>query len=262
MILRPGTRLANARKWLLVASVTLALAACGSSDASEQASRHSLFQVSTLGALSRGLYDGDLNIGAVVERGDFGLGTLDHLDGEMIILDGVAYQVPIDGKPRVVDPSVTTPFAAVTSLAPDEVFTLDGASDYADLQNQLDGHLSTLNVPVAIKISGRLPMLSVRSVPRQEPPYPPLADVVANQTVFDLEDVKGTLVGFRTPTYLSDLNAAGHHFHFLSDDRSAGGHVLDGRFGEVLVELQYMRDFEMRLPDANGPFDSADLDTM
>ncbi len=244
----------------LLLTATLASSGCTSSGASEQAPRRTLFQVSTLGALARGLYDGDLPVSELAERGDFGLGTFDRLEGEMIVLDGVIYQVPISGVPRLASSTTTTPFAAVTHFFADEVFVLDGAADYEDLRNQLDGHLSTANVPVAIKISGRFPELKVRSVPAQQVPFPPLSEAIEFQTVFDLADVRGTMVGFRTPEYLSDLNAAGHHFHFITDDRAAGGHVLDGNFGSVQVELQYLRDFDMWLPPASASFDSAELD--
>jgi len=96
-------------------------------------------------------------------------------------------------------------------------------------------------------------------VPRQSQPYPPLAVAVAEQTVFDLSNVEGTLVGFRTPKYLANVNAAGYHFHYVSDDRRTGGHVLDVTAGPVLVELEYLHDFRMQLP-ANAAFADADLD--
>ncbi len=250
------------RVWgaLLILALAGMVSACGSSDASESAPRRTVFQVSTLGALVRGLYDGELPIEDLADHGNFGLGTFASVDGEMVVLDGVVYQVRIDGVPQVANATDTTPFAAVTEFVGDETFDLDGATDYADLQRQLDDHLSTRNVPVAIKVTGRIPMLTVRSVPAQEKPFPPLSDVVADETTFELENVDGTLVGFRFPEFFSELNVAGHHFHFLTDDRRVGGHVLGGRFDSVRVDLQYLRDLEMWLPDADGAFDSADLD--
>ena len=44
--------------------------------------------------------------------------------------------------------------------------------------------------------------LTARSVPAQSQPYPPLADVVAEQSVFPLQGIRATLVGFRTGTDL------------------------------------------------------------
>jgi acetolactate decarboxylase len=243
---------------VLLALLALWASACGTSDGSTGSARHTFFQVSTLGALSIGLYEGALSVGEMLEHGDFGLGTFDALDGEMVVLDGQVFRVGTDGLPRIVADGETTPFAAVTDFSADQILTFDGPLDYAELQQKIDDELTTLNVPVAIKIAGNHPSLLVRSVPKQSEPYPPLADAVAMQTEFDLTDVEGTLVGFRTPAYLSELNAAGYHFHFLSDDHLAGGHVLDGLVDATEVQLQYMRDFRMALPD-NAAFDDAVL---
>lgn len=245
---------------VLLGALLAAAGGCGSSsDASEAPPRHTLFQVSTIGALTSGDYDGTFPVADLADHGDFGLGTFDRIDGEMVVLDGVTYRVRTDGTPRVADPSSTTPFAAVTDFVADETFDLDGATDFSDLQTQIDGHLSTPNAPVAIRIKGRMPRLTVRSVPAQQVPYPPLADVIDDQVVFELGEVRGTLVGFRTPSFLSELNASGHHFHFLSDDHAAGGHVLGGRFDRLHVEIQYLRNFEMWLPPPGSAFDSLDL---
>ena len=242
---------------LLVALLLLA-PGCGSDNARASSSQHTLFQTSTLGALNVGVFDGELTIGELRRHGDFGLGTFDALDGEMVVLDGDVFRVPTDGVPQRVADDATTPFAAVTTFAADQVLTLDGPLEYASLQQALDAELSTFNVPVAFKVTGQFPWMQVRSVARQSKPYPPLSQAVAEQTVFDLTDVHGTMVGFRTPAYLAQVNAAGYHFHFLSDDRSSGGHVLDAVTGPVRVELQYMRDFRMLLPQ-NDAFAGASL---
>ncbi len=36
---------------------------------------------------------GTMTVGELLEHGDLGLGTLDSIDGELIVLDGKAYQV-------------------------------------------------------------------------------------------------------------------------------------------------------------------------
>jgi len=251
----------RARAQRLSASIALfaiAAAACGPSDGSTGSPRHTFYQVSTLGALTIGLYEGAITVGALREQGDFGLGTFEALDGEMIVLDGLVYRVGADGLPMVVDDNETTPFAAVANFAPDQIVSFDGPLEYAALQQAIDAMLTTLNVPVAIRIKGSHPFVLARSVPKQSEPFPLLADVVAMQTEFPLTEVTGTLVGFRTPEYFGSLNATGYHFHFLSDDRLAGGHVLDGLIDAAEVELQYMREFRMDLPD-NAAFDEAVL---
>ncbi len=257
----------NARRWprlgglaaVAAIAVSLFASACGSESDAKTPARQSLFQASTIGALNVGVFEGELTIGALRRQGDFGLGTFDALDGEMVVLDGQVFRVGTDGVPRVAADSATTPFAAVTRFAPDLVFDLAGALDLDELRREIDARLTTVNVPVAVRVSGFLPAVQARSVPRQTQPYPPLAVAVAEQTIFDLIDIEGTLVGFRTPAYMAQLNAAGYHFHFLSDDRRAGGHILAVTAGPVRVALQYLHDFRMRLPE-NAAFASANLD--
>ena len=56
-----------------------------------------LFQVSTTGALVQGVYNEAVTVGGLRTHGDFGLGTFEGLDGEMVVLDGKFYQAHADG---------------------------------------------------------------------------------------------------------------------------------------------------------------------
>jgi len=218
------------------------------------------FQVSTLDALNAGVYEGALPLSALKLHGDFGLGTYDGLDGEMVFLDGKFYQVKEDGVGYIVADRVKTPFSTVTFFRPDRALNLTGKTNYQELQQQINAQLPTLNLPYAIRIKGNFPYLKVRSVPKQKSPYPPLAEVVSKQQrIFDLRNVKGTLVGFRLPQYLKGTNAAGYHFHFITDDLKAGGHLLDGEFMDNVVEVDALPDWEVTLP-RHRSFDQAKLE--
>jgi acetolactate decarboxylase len=85
-------------------------------------------------------------------------------------------------------------------------------------------------------------------VPRQDPPYRPLTEVVAEQHVFELPEVEGTMLGFRFPTYVEGIEVPGYHLHFISADRSRGGHVLDSRSGELRVRIDPSDDLHIELP--------------
>ncbi len=211
--------------------------------------RDTLYQASTLGALQKGLYDGDVSYAELGERGDTGLGTFKGLDGEMIALDGVFYQIKTDGKVYVVDGSATAPFAMVTFFEADLEARPGQGMDYEGLQAFIDGMLPSRNIFYAIEVEGRFDHVQARSVPAQEKPYPPLSDAVAQQTVFELEGAEGTLVGFWCPAYLGEINAPGYHLHFITADRSAGGHVLDLRLGDVTVHIDETPGFFMQLPE-------------
>mgnify|MGYP003565720958 CR=1 FL=1 len=98
-------------------------------------------------------------------------------------------------------------------------------------------------------MEGEFAYVKARSVPAQEKPYPPLSDVIENQTVFEFDDVRGTMVGFWCPSYIDGINAPGYHLHFLTADNSAGGHVLELRLGDVTVSIDDTTDLNMVLPD-------------
>lgn len=220
---------------------------------------HQGFQVSTLEALNNGVYEGAANFGELKVQGNFGLGTFEGLDGELVVLDGKFYQIKTDGVAYPVRDEMQTPFAAVTFFRRERSLRLSSRT-YQALQQEIDQQLPTQNLPYAIRIQGVFPYLKVRSVPKQRQPYSPLSDVVSQQqTVFELRNVQGTLVGFRMPQYLKSVNVAGYHFHFITSDRRAGGHLLDGEFLNPLAEVETLRDWQIALP-SNTAFAQAALE--
>jgi len=180
----------------------LALAACvtlAGGCACPRGDRDLLFQHSILNALMAGVYDGELACGELRARGDTGIGTFDGLDGEMVMLEGTVYPVNADGSGRVAGDSERTPFAQGTFFEPDIEAPVERPMEMGELQAFLDGLLPDRNSFCAILIEGAFNEVKVRSVPRQREPYPPLAEAVRGQAVFDLGAVRGTIVGFRYP---------------------------------------------------------------
>ncbi|MEZ4705577.1 MAG: acetolactate decarboxylase [Caldilineaceae bacterium] len=230
----------------LLLFVTL-LAGCTYALPTASSNADTLFQTSTLSALQAGAYDGELTIGQLKQHGDFGLGTFSALDGEMVMVDGALYRVDDRGVVHIVDDAATTPFAAVTFFEPDENEPLPAAFTCSQLQDYLDTHLPLQNVPYALRIAGEFSTLTVRSVPAQQKPYPALADALANQVVFAQQNISGALIGFRLPAYLAGANVAGYHFHFISDDRQVGGHVLDCATESVTVSADDITSIQIGL---------------
>ena len=213
---------------------------------------HTLFQTSTIDALLDGNYEGDVSFAELAQHGDFGLGTLDALAGEMVSLDGDFYQVASDGVARQVDREAKTPFAVVTFFEPNLSRKL-GTTDLAGLCARVD-RIFDAGVCCAVRVDGHFEFVKTRSVPRQHKPYPPLAEVVKSQPVFELYDVPGSLVGFRFPDYAQGLNVAGYHFHFITADRNAGGHVLGCRLTGGQLHIDRESDLRVELPpDVNLP---------
>ena len=213
---------------------------------------HTLFQTSTVDALLEGRYEGDVSFAELGENGDFGLGTFDALDGEMICLDGDFYQVKADGLAHPVDGSAVTPFAVVTVFDPDTSQTLSKPMDFEALCDHLDRVIGDGAACSAIRVDGRFDYVKTRSVPRQRKPYPPLVEVVKHQPTFELRDVSGSLVGFRFPDYAQGLNVSGYHFHFITADRRAGGHVLGCRLASGEIYIDHEGDLRLELPPNVG----------
>ncbi len=218
----------------------------------------SLYQTSTIGALMQGVYDGTITFGELGERGDFGLGTVQALDGEMVAVDGRFYQVKSDGVAYSLSDSMITPFSVVTFFDAEETINLGGRYNLSELQGYLDNSLESDNLFYAIRIDGTFDYVKTRSVPAQEKPYPPLEEAIKGQEIFEFHDVEGTVVGFRCPDYVEGVNVPGYHLHFITLDRKAGGHLLDLELEDASAKVDSISGFEMDLPE-NEQFYQADL---
>ena len=196
-------------------------------------------------AMMKGIYEEPETIGEVKLHGDFGLGTFNHLDGEMVLLDGVTYQIRTDGQTRLVDDEVQTPFACVTYFKPDSVETIDTEFDYREFSAILDRIIPSENMFYAIRIEGTFSKIKMWSVPKQ-PDHRPISEV--RPTMFTFCDVDGVLVGFYTPKFIKVLSMPGFHFHFLTADRRFGGHLKECSLRSARISTQFITRLELDLP--------------
>jgi acetolactate decarboxylase len=225
----------------------------------DEAAPDAAYHYSTINALMQGLYDGDMTVGNLARHGDHGLGTVNGLDGELVIIDCASYQVRADGGVRRLEGSERTPFAVVARFETDREVSLPASLDVRGLEHFIDSEIGNPNFFQAIRIEGAFPSLALRSVPRQTPPYRPLADVVKEEQVtFELKDARGTLIGFRSPDYANGITVPGYHFHFISDDRRHGGHLLGITTGAGTIRIDEMAAFEVELP-RDAAFGALDL---
>ena len=220
--------------------------------------RDLLYQTSTIDALLEGVYDGDISFKTMKEYGDFGIGTFNGLDGEMITIDGDIYQVKADGIVYAVQDSTMTPFAAVTYFDVDEEITINETMSQQELKDNLDELMINKNIIYAFRIDATFDYMKTRSVPKQSRPYPRLVEVAKNQPTFEFNDTKGTIIGFWLPEYIDGINVPGYHFHFISEDRTAGGHVLEFDIHDANVQVDHTYDLMLVLP-RNDDFSSVDL---
>jgi len=217
-----------------------------------------LYQVSTIDALMQGAYDGVVPVAEMMRHGDFGLGTFDGLDGEMVVLDGTCYRVGMDGAAAAVDGGVMVPFADVTLFEREQIVPGISGSNFTQVTADLDAALPSKNLFTAIRLDGTFPTVKARSVPRQGKPYPPLAEAVSRQAVFEWHNITGTVAGFYTPPFAKGIGVTGYHLHFLSADRVTGGHVLDLAVEDTQAVMDITPRFTMVLP-TSGDFIGVDL---
>jgi acetolactate decarboxylase len=257
----PGKLLKALILSLALLMILLAGVSCGKqaeTNVTEATPQDTLYQVSTLGALNVGVFEGAVDYATIERHGDCGIGSFLGLDGEMVALDGKFYQVRTDGVPVEVNVAQTAPYAMVTFFQADLTGNPPAGLDYAGLQQFAGTMLPTPNYFYAVRVEGEFAYLKIRSVPGQQPPYPTLTQVVAEQTVWEKENIRGTMIGFFSPAYVGSVDPAGYHLHFISEDGKSGGHVLDCRTGAVALKLDETADLDLVLPAGTG-FQRADL---
>ena len=221
-------------------------------------SPNALYQISTINALLQGVYDGELTIKDLKQQGDFGIGTLNGLDGELIGLDGDYYQIKADGTVLKLTDDVQVPFATSLNFKPDRSAEFHDL-DYESLQKSLDKMKTDNNYFYAIRIDGVFTNVKTRAIPKQTKPYKPLTEAAKDQHVFDLNNIKGTVIGFWCPQYVNGINVPGYHLHFISEDRKFGGHILTAALQTGKVQMARINDFRMELPKNANEFGKAAL---
>jgi acetolactate decarboxylase len=175
----------------------------------------------------------------------------------MVVLDSAIYQVRSDGEVLKIMDDVGTPFAVVTHFVADRDLTIENASSFEELSQICDRYRDSDNLFYAFRIDGRFAHVHTRAMKATLDGLP-LAKAAAIQPEFDFKDVDGSLVGIWAPQFSSALNIAGYHFHFLSEDRTKGGHLLECSGENLRVRVERLNDFHLSLPKSEE-FLRADL---
>jgi acetolactate decarboxylase len=216
---------------------------------------NTLYQISTSSALVEGVYSGSVCSSVLLEHGDFGLGTFENLEGEMVILDGEIYQVAETVHHRTDD--FLVPFAAITHFRAKSSFEIDNVACLKGIELACDQQRISDSLFYALRLDGFFETIHARAV-HTVPQNTRLLDAAKTQSEFHFENIEGTLVGFWSPPYSSSFSVPGYHLHFISKDRSKGGHVLDCTTQKLRAAIQVLSDYNIRLPDS-GPFLTTNL---
>lgn len=218
---------------------------------------HTLFQVSTSAALVEGIYQGAVRVSRLLQHGDFGLGTFADLDGEMVVLDGVCYQVAPTGAITSVEGERLIPYAVVTRFTSTFQKKHQSIPTFDDLVHVCDQLRDSNNVYYAFRVNGSFHAVKTR-VMKSVPEGTLLKTAASVQQEFHFKDLRGTLVGLWSPAFAASFSVPGYHFHFLSEDRQHGGHVLDCSSSEVEIDSCAITEMHVSLPETEK-FLKADL---
>jgi acetolactate decarboxylase len=211
---------------------------------------HTLFQVSTSGALVAGIYSGAVSSGLILQHGDFGLGAFENLDGEMVILDGRVYRVQGNGVVSDAPADTTAPFAVVTRFAPEVDLEITPAESLKILSASCDAYRPSNNIFYAFRLDGQFHQVRTRAMNPPKGSHNRLVDLAQDQSEFEFSEIAGTLVGLWSPGFSSAFSFPGYHFHFLSDDRRHGGHLLECSTGTLRLRREELTDFHLALPES------------
>jgi acetolactate decarboxylase len=207
-----------------------------------------VYQVGTIRSLLTGVYEGDLRFDELAHYGDFGLGTFDRVNGEMVALDGHYYRIDADGRAHPVDPEMKSPFAVVTRFRGIRKHATGPVGSLPVLEEQLSAGFESPNIIYAVRLDGEFDRVDARSEHPQPAGHRPLSRTIAQvQTTFAFENLQGTLVGFCFPEHMKAINVPGFHFHFLDAGQAVGGHVFDLRLRRGSLQVMPIFDFGMHL---------------
>lgn len=216
-----------------------------------------IFHYSVMDAMRNGVYTGDITAKSLADKGNFGLGTYNNLDGEMIALNGIFYRVAPDGRVTKVEPERLVPFASVAFFKADTEYEISGVKTIEILQKEIISKFPSANKPYAVRIECTFESVVVGGANKlQDDNMTGLAELMKTRPLYKREQISGTLIGFYNPPSFASIDLSPFHFHFLSDDKTFGGHLVSGELSSVKIKISIDEKpgYEIVLPKENKMF--------
>lgn len=211
-----------------------------------------IVQISTIQALLLGYLNNVITVKKLKKYGDIGLGTFENVNGEMIILDNVVYKANNKGQIIEADLSEGVPFAAICQTNHCIEFNIENIDSMNSLKTALTNAIEEdfgLNSIYVVRLDGHYDLVKARSEKGKKAQHTELSLILKdNQEDFIFENVDGTMVCVYYPDYMDGINAAGWHLHFISKDRTVGGHVFDLSFKEIQAKRYRSNTIEIKIP--------------
>ena len=208
------------------------------------------YQYSIWYAFVNKIFEGDLSAKELKTKGDIGLGSYNLLDGELIMLNGILYQASEDGKVHKPEDSKKIVYANAAFFNKDFSYELPKVESYDNLRAIINDKLPTKNFFYAFKIHGEFSKMKCGGLHKQKAPFEKGLDVlIPERPIFERENFKGTMVGFYCPTFIGNINVAGYHLHFVSDDEKFAGHVMEFEGENLTLEIDELHKYQFDLPN-------------
>ena len=196
-----------------------------------------MYQVSTLQALAMGYSRAVVSVDEFLKNGDIGLGTFENVDGEMIMVDGKCYRAQEDGTVVQAEGNMGVPFAVTTFFAEGKDISVEDIEDIDKLKQILDVKIEEdfgLNSMHMVRIDGSFSKVCARSESAYRSHHVSLKDILKEtQKDFFFDDIK---------------DAPGWHLHFVSEDRTQGGHVFDLKMNQGEGTINKISRIQIELP--------------
>lgn len=243
----------------LVMGILLVMTGCNTTTVVYMLDRHALYQSTPLAYLQAGNYNTTITVDQFKSLGNFGIGIFDRFDGEAVLLNGVTYQITGTGKVVIPSDQAKLLFGSCMLFDVEKRFAMRNVASYTDFQEALQKYFSTDLHIRALQVEGTFTSVRVGCLQQQNPPYQPFDEATRQVKEYTWRDVRGTLVGFWTPPAVpAAVMASGFHLHFISEDKTLGGHVVDFQADKLTIFFkQIMRLTVNYSPDAASHFDAS-----
>ena len=218
-----------------------------------------MFQISTVQALALGYSKSVITVDELLKHGNIGLGTYEDVDGEMIVVDGNCYQAHEDGSVSKAPLDKGVPFCAISHFQSNNSFNVSEIESINDLKKLLDLKIDedfALNSMHIVRIDGEFKMLSARSEAPYKSHHIELKTILERtQKDFVFNNIRGTLVCVYFPDFMDGINVPGWHLHFISENRTQGGHVFELSLTSGTAKMCKINSIEIKLP-SEAAFDT------
>jgi acetolactate decarboxylase len=217
--------------------------------------KEAIHYISLNNAIQQGQYDGVSPLNWVRDLADFGVGSEENLKSEVVAIDGSFYKIGANGEAELMKGDDLLSYAALKNFTPDIIVRYEEPINFEELQRYLD-KVVDLNEFSAIRIDALFESATFRCYAEQVKPYKPMDEIP--EVNFTKENIKGTLVGFYTPSSASVMNSPSYHFHFIDDERKTGGHFKAGVLRGLVIHIDHAQAITIHLPPSES-LDHVDL---